>query len=185
MVYNINVFKRIYTVKYFWLIMLIATLVAIDLAIKHIVSATMTLDDPVKVIPGFFSLVYTHNTGASFGMLAGMRWLFLTVTSLLLIILAVVFWRSQYKDNKLFISGFVFLFAGAIGNFIDRIFFAYVRDYFSIHFFPAVFNLADVFINIGTLLIIIFIIKTAVQEYKNKKSTKPKNEEADDNNKGE
>ena len=61
------------------------------------------------------------------------------------------------------------IIAGTIGNFIDRIFLGYVRDFISIKLFSFVFNLADLFITIGVICFVIYIIIDCVKDIKDKK----------------
>ena len=164
--------KRVFSFKYLWLIIMVAVLVTVDIVVKSVAAARLTLDKPVTVIPGFFSLRYTENDGASFGILSGMFWLFIVITIVMLTVLTIIYWRSQFKSSKLFSISFGLIFAGAIGNLIDRMFLQYVRDYFWIHFFPAIFNLADVFITFGTAMLMIFIVRCAILDYKKKKQEK-------------
>lgn len=92
------------------------------------------------------------NTGGAWGMGSGLEY-YTTVHALLTLVIAYVWW--QYR-NKIFTNlGFLFIFAGATANLIDRIRVSAVIDF--IHpftWFPW-FNLADVYINLGVIIIII------------------------------
>ena len=73
------------------------------------------------------------------------------------------------SNNKWYLWGVSLILGGAIGNFIDRIFLGYVRDFISIKFFSFVFNLADLFITIGVICFVIYIIVDCAKDIKNKK----------------
>ena len=97
---------------------------------------------------------YIRNYGAAFNILSGSR-LFLSLISIIstIILMYLIFIREDRRINK---YGLSFIVAGSIGNGVDRIFYGYVIDFIKIKFvdFP-VFNIADIAINIGILVMII------------------------------
>ena len=97
---------------------------------------------------------YIRNYGAAFNILSGSR-LFLSLISIIstIILMYLIFIRKDKRINK---YGLSFIVAGSIGNGVDRIFYGYVIDFIKIKFvdFP-VFNIADIAINIGILVLII------------------------------
>lgn len=112
------------------------------------------------------------NTGASFGMLQG-NTLILALLSIPMIALMIYFICQKKHYNSLFFKVSVgILLGGTIGNLIDRLWLGGVRDFIyfkSINF--AIFNFADVFINIGVYAIIIFVI---IDLFKKDKKSKNK-----------
>ena len=86
---------------------------------------------------------------------------FLIIVSLLcLIFLSII--KNTIKESKWKFFAATFLYAGILGNLVDRIVFGYVKDYLSFMFFGyhfPVFNLADVFIVVGAILFIIAVLK--------------------------
>ena len=100
------------------------------------------------------TIEYIRNYGAAFNILSGSR-LFLSLISIIstIILMYLIFIREDKRINK---YGLSFIVAGSIGNGIDRIFYGYVIDFIKIKFvdFP-VFNIADIAINIGILVMII------------------------------
>ena len=104
------------------------------------------------------TIEFVRNYGAAFNLLSGSR-LFLSFISVIsTIILSYFIFLSENKlINKL---GLSFILAGSIGNGIDRILRGYVIDFIKIKYihFP-VFNIADVAINVGVLLLIINYFK--------------------------
>ncbi|MGB0564845.1 MAG: signal peptidase II, partial [Spirulinaceae cyanobacterium] len=107
------------------------------------------LGDTIPLLPEVFHFTYVVNTGAAFSLFAGgvawLRWLSLIV-SVGLMIYALVSPRWLLIEQ----FGFGFILSGALGNGICRFLYGYVIDFldFRLINFP-VFNLADVFINIG------------------------------------
>ena len=138
-----------------------AIVIIIDQIIKFVISNKMTLEQEIEVIPNFFSLYYVKNTGAAFSILQNQR--------VLLIIISLVFlyfidrFIEREKDlDKLSIISLGFIIGGIIGNLIDRLIQDGVIDYllfqFGKYIFP-IFNIADSFIIVGIVLLIIGIIK--------------------------
>jgi lipoprotein signal peptidase len=74
-------------------------------------------------------------------------------------ILAYIFFRSRDYKQKIFL---VFIFSGAFSNLIDRIRLGCIVDYIDLKIFP-VFNLADVFIAVGTICFMLVIASEARQ----------------------
>ena len=139
-------------------VLLCGGLIAADLLTK--LAASKLGSREVVLIPGVLSLSYIENHGAAFGIMQGRQWL-LIVISAVIIAAAVVFYIRrirdiQYRYLRVLI---VFLVAGALGNMIDRIMLGYVRDfiYFKLIDFP-VFNVADIYVTVSAVLILIWII---------------------------
>ncbi len=129
-----------------------------SLAVTHLVEGDIIL------IPGVLQLHYLENTGAAFSLLEGKQLLFAIITPILLVFLAYVLIRlPQNKKYTLLNYIIIFVIAGAIGNYIDRITNNYVVDfiYFSLINFP-VFNVADIYVTcsvIALFLVILFYYK--------------------------
>ena len=141
-------------------VVLIVILIALDqftkvLAVNHL----MNKDDFI-LIPGVLQFHYLESTGAAFSMLEGKQGLFAIATPILLIALAYILIRMP--RNKRF-TGLdyiiVFLIAGAIGNYIDRITNNYVVDFifFSLINFP-VFNVADCYVTVAVIVLFLMIL---------------------------
>jgi len=140
--------------RLFWLAAV--TGLALDQATKYWVANRFAeLGDTIPLWPGVFHFTYVVNTGAAFSLFAGgagwLRWLSLAV-SLGLIAFA---WLNRHLP-RLEQVGYGFILAGAIGNGVCRFLYNYVIDFldFRLIRFP-VFNLADVFINIGIVLLLL------------------------------
>ncbi len=129
----------------------------IDQIVKILVSNYLILGQTTKIINNFFYLTYVQNTGAAFSILIGYRYI--------LIIITLIFLYYLYKDtkkqtnpNKLAILSHGLLLGGIIGNLIDRIIYGYVIDYLDFMIFNynfPIFNLADTFIVIGCIILVI------------------------------
>ena len=117
----------------------------------------------IEVIPNLFNLAYVENRGCAWGMFQGQVW---PLAVFGLIALAFLIWkrRSVFGLGRLPAIAEPLLYAGIIGNIIDRLFRGYVIDMFDfhwgIHHFPC-FNVADslICISVGLLLLASFTDK--------------------------
>lgn len=134
-------------------------LIIIDQVIKYLTVNIIGLYEEIPVIKGIFSLTYIQNTGAAWGILAGNNWLLTIFTVLILVALTVYIVKKRCK-SILFNSSVMLIYAGAIGNLIDRIFRnGAVVDMIEVKFisFP-VFNFADCCIVVGAVLLCVYIL---------------------------
>jgi len=134
-------------------------IILIDQLTKWLVVNNIKLEEEsISIIPKILDFVNIHNPGAAFNILSG-RIEILSIISLLFSIGVV--WYMLYKkpQNKLFRISAMLLFAGAVGNAVDRIFRGQVVDFIKLAFinFP-VFNIADISITCGAALLIIYIL---------------------------
>ena len=111
----------------------------------------------IVLIPGFLSLEYVENPGAAFGLFSGMSFLLILVAAAVLSYILYHMWLERCK-SRLQYAGLIFLFAGTLGNLYNRIRLGYVVDFLRIPNWPN-FNFADIFINIGVLLLILYIFR--------------------------
>lgn len=123
---------------------------------KAIVMLVLALDQFTKLIAqkympsgsGFFSLNYTTNTGAAFGLFKDGN-VFLIIISF--IVLAAIIYFGFYHSKKISRNIAIFsalLFGGILGNLLDRLFSGFVVDFIDFSFWPA-FNVADIAITMG------------------------------------
>lgn len=142
---------------------LILTIVflGLDVISKLVVKHYLLLNQSKVIIKDFFSLTYVKNSGAAFSILDDNT--FLVVIVSLIIILVLVRYVYKNKDaKKIEKVAYSLILGGAIGNLIDRIFNGYVVDFLDFIFlgynYP-IFNLADTFIVIGVILLIIDMVR--------------------------
>ncbi len=128
---------------------------SIDILIKFIVKTNMEVFSKINIIPNFFSIMYVKNTGAAFSILEGNRILLIAI-SLIAIILIYYFLIRNSNLNKFDIFCYSMLIGGVLGNLLDRIIYGYVIDYLCINLFNfPIFNLADIYIVLSVILIIL------------------------------
>ena len=113
-----------------------------------------------EIIEDFFRFYVTHNSGAAFSMLSGQDWAqtFFIVLTVIALVVFIVFYYFISKKYRFIKYGTIFIIAGTIGNFIDRVRFGYVVDFISFTFFKtynfAIFNIADTFLCIGVAIVV-------------------------------
>lgn len=140
------------------MIILVIISFLIDLISKIIVSSLLDVNEVIVVIRNFFNITYVRNTGAAWSIFAG-ETLGLIVISLIIIALIVYYVSKNKFKSKLELFGYSLILGGAIGNLYDRIVYGYVIDFLDFYIFGydyPIFNLADSFIFIGVILVIIY-----------------------------
>lgn len=151
-------FNKAITMLY--VIVLATVLIGLDQFTKYLAINHLMNKDDIILIPGVLQLHYLENTGAAFSMLEGKQVLFAIMTPILLIALFYLLLRMpKHKKYMPLDYVIVFLIAGAIGNYIDRITNNYVVDfiYFSLINFP-VFNVADIYVTVAVIVLFLIIL---------------------------
>ncbi len=142
-------------------ILIIATIIlALDQISKIIASIYLKLNTSLKVIPHFFYLTLCHNYGAAWGIFKDYKVLIIIGT--LLAIILIYHFIFCFKTNKRNNLAFGLLIGGLAGNLIDRLIYGYVRDFLDFYLFKydyPVFNIADIAIVIGIILLIYAVFK--------------------------
>ena len=107
----------------------------------------------------FFNLDYVKNFGAAFNLFNGSR-IFLSIISIIITIILIYIIINKENIRNIDLLSYSFILGGTIGNGIDRITKGFVIDFINLNFinFP-VFNIADISINIGLIIIIYAFIK--------------------------
>ena len=129
--------------------------VLLDQLSKFWIVANIPLYGQIPVIDGLFHLTYAQNTGAAFSSFEGAQWLFVLVFALLTAGILWEFPKKRMPFTALERWSIVAIYAGGIGNIIDRLQLGYVVDMIEVEFMEfAVFNVADCFITCGAILLL-------------------------------
>ena len=136
-------------------------IIVLDQITKAAIAARFSMHESYAIIDGFFNLVYIMNPGAAFGFLAGasatFRYIFFIGITVLALVLIIFYLLKSKPHNILIVLSLTMIFAGAVGNMIDRIRFGSVVDFLDVYVgtwhWPA-FNVADSAISIGAALMI-------------------------------
>ncbi|MBF7075290.1 signal peptidase II [Streptococcus sp. HF-100] len=137
----------------------IVALIALDQWVKFEIVKNIQLGRVKPFIPKILSLTYLRNTGAAFSILENQQWLFAVIT--LVVIGAAIWYLSKHiKGSVWLLSALSLIIAGGIGNFIDRMRQGFVVDMFQLDFINfAIFNVADSYLTIGVLVLIVMMLK--------------------------
>jgi signal peptidase II len=141
-------------------------IVFLDQATKAWVVASMNLHDSHAVIKGLFNITYIRNPGAAFGFLAGasplFRYVFFIAVTVGAILLIIYYLRITKMEDLGLVSALALIFAGAVGNLIDRARFGEVVDFLDFYIgkyhWPA-FNAADSAITIGAVIMAVIMFR--------------------------
>ena len=132
----------------------VANLLLADAVVKELAAGLLKGTAAVSVIPRLFNLAYVENRGCAWGMCQGAVWPLATFGALALVFLV---WKRRAVFGDAWLSPCL-MYAGILGNLVDRIGRGYVIDMFDFHMglrhFPC-FNLADVYICIAAGLLIL------------------------------
>ena len=155
---------------FFLYILFTVAVVAADQFTKYLTLANIPLHADVPFIPGFLGFTYVQNTGAAFSSFEGQQWLFAAIFVVLTAAILWEYFKSPMPFTKFERWCIVSIYAGGLGNMIDRIRLGYVVDMIETQFmrFP-VFNVADCFITCGCfamLFSLVFINKEFWKEEK-------------------
>ena len=147
-----------------------AGIVVADQVTKYLTVASIPLYQDVAFLPGVLNLTYVQNTGAAFSSFEGQQWLFAVI---FLVFTGLIFWEYYKKP-----MGFLpferwcsaAVYGGGLGNMIDRVRMGYVVDMIETSFmeFP-VFNVADIFITCGCILMMAHLIFCNKEFWKDEK----------------
>ena len=148
-----------------------AILVALDQWSKTLATNNLMGRPNVVVIENVLSLTYHRNAGAAFGILQGGRWFFLIFAVIILVAIAIYYIKLPHdRVHNAIRFSLVLIAAGGIGNSIDRLLNGFVVDFLRFDFinFP-IFNVADIYVVVGTILmgiLVIFFVKDEKPEKK-------------------
>lgn len=135
-------------------------LLIIDQVSKIIITSTIPEGTSITIIRNFFNITNVYNTGAAFSILEG-KTIFLSILSIAILIMLIKM-SKDFIMNKRNIWAFGLLMGGIFGNFSDRLFLGMVRDFLDFKVFGynfPVFNIADMCIVLGVILLIFSIFK--------------------------
>ena len=129
----------------------------LDFVSKFFIFKFLPLDTKKFIISDFFAIYPIRNYGAAFSLFNDSNLLLITISVIILIYLLVLI--NKQKDTLFNYLSYGLLIGGLLGNLFDRLVFKYVRDFISFTFFDyefAIFNVADMAICIGVILIILY-----------------------------
>lgn len=160
--------------RYIVLLVLSVLVLGIDQATKLFIDRTMDLHSTVTVVENFLNITYVRNQGAAFSFLATSPYrlpFFILISVVAAIVILAVFYKLR-DEQRLTTVSLSLIFAGAIGNLIDRVRLGEVIDFLDAHWYAhhwPVFNIADSAICIGVALMAVDMFR----EERRNKAQKP------------
>jgi signal peptidase II len=137
-------------------------IIVLDQVSKAIIKSSLNLYSSVDVIKGFFQIKYIKNSGAVWGFFSNYSHTvvpkIITAMSIIALIVIIYYFLKIDPSCKIELTSLSFIAGGAIGNNIDRILSGSVVDFLELYlgkFHWPTFNVADSFITIGVILLII------------------------------
>ena len=162
-------------------ILVIALLVFLDRISKIAAVAAFGAGDTKEFLFGLFQFRYTENTGAAFSSFADNKSILIVFTALVIILCLFLLLTKKVKA-KIPAVCLVMIVSGGIGNLIDRIAKGYVVDFIEPLFMNfAVFNVADIFITCGAILLMCYEVATLIKEKQAGRSGEKEDGKAEDN----
>ncbi len=137
-----------------------AAMIFLDQITKLLAVTKLKDHDAFVLLKGVFELHYLENRGAAFGVMQGKKIFFVVITLVMVVFLIYVYGKLPAEKRFFPLHGIcITLFAGALGNFIDRVAHNYVIDffYFSLIDFP-IFNVADIYVTCAVALFVILFL---------------------------
>jgi signal peptidase II len=142
-----------------------AAVFALDRLTKWIVQSKVSFIDSYTVIPGFFDIVHSQNSGVAFGMLSQgdlpwRAWLLIALSLVASVVISVMIWRGKDLNGRTAFA-LAFILGGATGNLVDRVASGKVTDFLLVYVgqyqWPT-FNIADSGIVVGSGLLILDLL---------------------------
>jgi len=136
-----------------------ALIVIADQVTKYLTVQSIPLFGKVPVLEGVFHFTFVQNTGAAFSSFEGMLWLFALIFGLFTVAIVWEFWKKSMGFTAFERWCITAIWAGGLGNMIDRLRLGYVVDMICVDFikFP-VFNVADIFITCGCVVLLVHLV---------------------------
>jgi signal peptidase II len=150
-----------------WLLagLLCTAVIAVDQVAKAIVRSEIVIGEEIDVF-GPLGLTQTHNTGVAFGLAGGTGAPLVIVMLLALGVVAYLFAQDPVRPGMWVACGL--LAGGAVGNLIDRIGAGHVTDFIELPPWPP-FNVADVCITFGVVLLVLIYLREGIREERARK----------------
>ncbi len=144
---------------------IILSVILIDRFVKFLIVVNLDFYETIQVFP-FFNITLIKNTGIAFSLFQGGNSHMILINSVVILFISWILYSGR-QEPKILRVAYAFIIGGALSNMWDRIVYSGVIDYLDFKVWP-VFNVADISISAGAILIVYNIITS----YKNKKRVK-------------
>jgi len=141
--------------KYITIFSTALIVILFDQITKFLIRINFQLNETFPIIKNIFHLTYIQNFGAGFGILQQQKWILIFIS--LIVVGVILFYFDRIKDKEILLQVLVgFILGGTIGNLIDRVIYGFVIDFIDFKIWP-IFNVADSFVTIGVIGLIIYL----------------------------
>jgi len=135
----------------------------LDLGTKQWMQTHLVPGQTHQVIAQWLDWTLVHNSGVSFSLLSG-HWI-IVITLQISVIALLVFIYARSRSSFLLDLGYAMLIGGALGNLVNRAILGYVVDFISFRWWPAIFNVADVEIRVGAVLLLVLYLRNRAETH--------------------
>ena len=142
-------------IRELWFFLAAAIVIGLDQLSKYLVRSNMELGQSIPE-QGFFRFTYHTNTGGVFGLFANQTFL-ITVAAVISVVVIILYSRHKMAQSMMVKVSLGMILGGSIGNLIDRVRFGAVTDFIDVGAWP-VFNLADSAIDVGVVMLIVYLL---------------------------
>ena len=140
-------------------ILVSSVIVLFDQLSKAFINKSLPLGGSIPVIKNVFHISLVYNTGAAFGIFKSQTNFFVLISIIAVILILITMKSASFGAQPLIYKlSLSFILAGASGNLIDRLRLGFVVDFIDLRIWP-VFNVADSFVSIGCVLLVISLFK--------------------------
>lgn len=132
------------------------------------ITKLLLINKEITIIPNLLNFTYIENNGVAFGI-ASNNTILIVLLNVIILAIIIKFLKEKFsKTNYIIILSLIMILAGGVGNLIDRIAMGYVIDFININIldFP-VFNIADISITVGVIMIMIILISSLFEKENN------------------
>ena len=150
--------------KILLIIFIILISICIDQIVKQIVIKNV-FNSSIQIIKGVLNFTYVENTGGAYGIGSNNILIFIIINIIILGILMKFAISKREEIDTISLIAISLIIAGGIGNLIDRVARGYVIDFIDINpvFKYPVFNIADIFVVTGCIVIAIDLIYRTIK----------------------
>ncbi len=154
---------------FFYLIIVIFIFLFDRISKIYILNVAETYGEVNIIVNSYINLILVWNSGIGFGLLSSDNLLIYNLITTLIILINLIIIYLIYSSNDIRVYLYLIILGGSIGNLFDRLYYSAVPDFIDLnyngyHWF--IFNVADIFISIG----IIFLILIELIDYNTKKN---------------
>ena len=154
---------------FFYLIIVIFIFLFDRISKIYILNVAETYGEVNILVNSYINLILVWNSGIGFGLLSSDNLLIYNLITTLIILINLLIIYLIYSSNDIRVYLYVIILGGSMGNLFDRLYYSAVPDFIDLnyngyHWF--IFNVADIFISIG----IIFLILIELIDYNTKKN---------------